>query len=296
MSARSQRQAISNSLRAKARSGKMQARNNKGNYGNLNMGMFQRSRSFSFNPFGYATQRAPQATLQKQVRALIAAKKKDAQDVTRDRTGVTTTASTCLTAAEAFVGTANSGILAADADEILVNSVRLKGYHEILAALDVNTDGNRDTFVRHLIVWFYKPLLVASAGGTLPPITEVLISDELHSLPVTAAANGGRFVVLSDKMWNLGTNTYQAITAAGSAINTGKSKQYFDYTVKVGKTVKCVAPSLAGTAANQAGHYDLDSAAGQVDRGLLVLYSQVYVGASTTVVNTVLDTRANYTG
>lgn len=293
MSARGQRQAISNSLRARARSGKMQARNNRGNYGNLNMGMFQRSRAFSFNPFGYA--KPPQAILQKQVRALIAAKKRDAYDVDRDRAAFTTTASTCLTHAEAFTGVAPAiaaqCLLSADADEVMINNVRIKGYHELPAAIDVNTDANRDGFIRQIVVWFYKPLLVASSAGTLPPITEVLVTDEIHSLPVTAAANGGRFVVLSDKQWNMGVNTYQATTAVGFAINTGRSKQYFDYTVKVGKTVKFKESS---TSAAPGGHYDSDVAYGQVDRGLLVMYSQVvYYNQAP---STVMTTRLNYTG
>lgn len=235
-----------------------------------------------------------QPSVDKQIRALIAAKKKDAQDVSRDRSAATTTASTCLTSGTGFSGTAMAGLLAADADEVLINTVRLRGYHECPATLDVNTDANRDTFVRQLIVWFYKPLRVADASATLPPITEVLVSDELHSLPVGSASNGGRFVILSDRMWNLGTNTYQAITAAGAAINTGKSKQYFDYTVKVGKTVKFVQPSASpGT---PGGHYDVNTLNGQVDRGLLVMYSQVFPGATIATVTTVQDTRLNYTG
>jgi len=237
-----------------------------------------------------------QPSLNKQIRALIASKKKDAQDVARDRTGATSTASTCLTVTEGFVGTANSAILAADADEILINTVRLKGYHECPATEDVNNLGHRSTFVRQLLVWFFKPLTVASAGGNLPPITEVLVSDELHSLPVSAASNGGRFVVLSDRTWDLGVFTFTNVAGTGVLSNTGKSKQYFDYTVKVGKTVKFLAPSVTGSFSTQGGHYDSDTAAGQVSRGLLVLYSQVAAGTTVAVVNTVQDSRLNYTG
>jgi len=237
------------------------------------------------------------ANINKQIRALIAAKKRDALDTDRDRALFTTTASTCLTSTDQFTGAAPGiaaqCLLQADADEVMINSVRFRGYQELPASLDVNTDANRDTYIRHLVVWFYKPLLVASAGGTLPPITEVLVTDELHSLPVTAAANGGRFIVLSDRMWNMGVNTYQAITAVGAAINTGKSKQYFDYTVKVGKTVKFKESSTTNA---PGGHYSSNSAPGQVDRGLLVLYSQVAIGASAQTCNTVMTSRLNYTG
>jgi len=234
-----------------------------------------------------------QPSVDKQIRALIAAKKKDAQDVSRDRSAVTTTASTCLTSGTGFSGTAMAGLLAADADEVLINSVRLRGYHENPTSVDIDTTGNRDTFVRQLIVWFYKPLRVADASATLPPITEVLVSDELHSLPVGSASNGGRFVILSDRMWNLGVNTVQN-TVSSTGFNTGKSKQYFDYTIKVGKTVKFVQPSASpGT---PGGHYDVNTLNGQVDRGLLVMYSQVFAGATLATVTTVQDTRLNYTG
>jgi len=236
-----------------------------------------------------------QPSFNKQLRALIAGKKKDAQDVSRDRTGVSTTASACLTVSDTFsTGVATAGIIAADADSVLINNVRLKGFHENPATEDINNLGHRDTFVRHLLVWFYKPKLVASSAGTLPPITEVLVSDDLHSLPVVAQQNAGRFVVLSDRTWNLGVNTFTNVSGTGVVVNTGRSKQYFDYTVKVGKT--CHFVQNADSDGPLGGHYDSDVEPGQVSRGLLVLYSQVASGATVAVVNTVMDTRLNYTG
>jgi len=234
-----------------------------------------------------------QLALNKQVRALIAAKKRDAADVTRSTASLTVTTLACATSSTNFATAASgTGLLDMDGDECMVNSIRLKGALQNPATLDLDPASNVDTVIRKLVVWFNKPLLVASAAGTLPPITEVLISDTIDSLPVTAAANGGRFVILSDRKWNLGINSYQATTAVGHARVQGKTLQYYDYTVKVGKMIKFKTPAQSGSAAG--GHYDTDVAAGQVDRGLIVIYTQVLNSG-----NNPQDTgytRLNYTG
>lgn len=240
--------------------------------------------------------RAParQLALDKQVRALIASKRKEAADVTRTNLAFTTTLLSCLTSSTDFATAASgTGLLDCDADEVLINTVRIKGRVENRAVLDLDPVGDTDLTVRKLVVWFNKPLLVASAAGTLPPITEVLVTDAIESMFVTAAANGGRFVVLSDKKWNLGNNTYQAVTAVGHARVSGRNTQFYDYVVKVGKKVKFVTPSLSGT--NAGGHYDSDVTAGRIDRGLLVMYTMFQsVGAA--IAADTSTTRLNYTG
>jgi len=274
------RQAVSDSLRMKSRKLAL----------NRRASNLRRARPNAMGVTSY------QPSINKQIKALIAAKKKDAADVSLDNSAITATESACLTSFQGFTSTAYEGLLAADADEVLINSVRLKGYHAIPSVVDTNQLNNLPTFVRYLLVWFYKPLLVASAAGTLPPITEVLVTDEIHSLPVSAASNAGRFVVLSDRMWNLGRNEMTVATTTGVPNWSPTNQTYFDYTVKVDKTVKFKSPALAGTYATQGGHYDSDSPQGQVDRGLLVLYQQVLLGNTLTVVNTVGDFRLNYTG
>lgn len=232
-------------------------------------------------------------SLDRQVKALIQSKKRDAADVTRTTAGQSSTTLACLTSSTNFATAASgTGLLDFDGDQCMINSVRLKGFFSLPAVLDLDPVGNFDTTVRKLVVWFYKPLLVASAAGTLPSITEVLVTDAIESLPVTAAANGGRFVILSDKKWNLGTNTYQAATAVGHSRCTGKSSQFYDYTVDVAKQCKFAAPSVSGAGG---GHYDSDVAAGRVDRGLLVCYTQVNVTGSLVPTDTCV-TRLNYTG
>lgn len=256
------------------------------------MPQIQRSlRSYATGP----TQRleAMVLALQRQVDDLVALADKDAKDVSQDRVSFSTTESTCLQSEQGMVGMAGggTGILACDADQVMINHVRCSGFHSLPASLDVDTSTNNDTVVRHLVVWFYKPLLVADAVGTLPPITEVLVSDDVNSLPVQATANGGRFVILSDKMWNLGVNTYQSAAAAGAAINNGRSKRYFDYTIEVGKMCKFVKH---GDATSGPGHYSSTNLDGQIDRGLLVMYSQVSLGVPTCAPTTVMVTRLNF--
>jgi len=229
----------------------------------------------------------------RQLKALVASKKKEAADVQRDNAAQTGTSICCLTSSTADATAASgTGLLDLDGDECLINSVHIKGSVDNQALLDLDPAGDADNFVRMLVVWFNKPLLVASAAGTLPPITEVLVTDSILSQFVTPAANGGRFTVLSDKIWNVGNNTYQSAIAAGHARTSGKNKHILDYTVKVNKMCKFAAPSVSGT---PAGHYDSDVAPGRIDKGLLILYKMVLQAGSSTL-GTVINTRLNYTG
>ena len=240
-------------------------------------------------------QAAPTAgsiSLQRQVRALVASKRRDAADVDRSTT-ITLTNLSCLTSSTNYSTAASStGLLDMDGDECLINSVRLKGGFTIVAALLENQISVSDCMVRIIVVWYNKPLLIASAAGTIPPITEVLVADNMVSLPVTAAANGGRFVILSDRTWNMGMNLHQSATAGGYVRDSGRHRQVFDYTVKVDKRIKFVAPSASG-ASTSGGHYDSDVPAGRVDRGLLCMYV-MHAGSQGPAMT--LTTRLNYTG
>jgi len=230
--------------------------------------------------------------LRRQIKGLIASKKRDGADVDRSQAALATTSVHCLTSSTAAnTAPSNSGLCVADADEVLINTVRLKGSWDNPAILDLDPVQDSDVCVRMLIVWFNKPLAVANAAGNLPPITEVLVSDTMDSLPVTDAANGGRFVILSDRKWNLGNNTFQAATAVGHARVSGQQKHYFDYTVKVNKMMKLVESSTHLVAA---GHYDSDVLGGRVDKGLLIMYVQVDTLGGSTPVHTCF-TRLNYT-
>lgn len=233
-------------------------------------------------------------TLDQQVKALIAAKKREAADVTRATASQSATTLAVLTSTTDFATAASgTGLLDFDGDECLINHVRIKGILSNPAVLDLDAVGSTAVWVRMLVVWFYKPLLIASAAGTIPPITEVLITDAIASMPVTDAANGGRFRILADRKYCLGDNTYQAATAVGHARVTGRSVQFCDFTVKINKKTRFAAPAASGSTAG--GHYDSDVAAGRVDRGLLVMYTQV-ASSSPQFPTVSLVTRLNYTG
>lgn len=235
------------------------------------------------------------AALDKQLRALIASKKREAADVGRSVSGSAATRISCLTSSTAEnTAASGTGLLDMDGDSCLINYVRLKGNLYNGAVLDVDPATARDVQVRKIVVWFNKPLLVASAAGTLPPITEVLITDAIDSLYVTAAANGGRFTVLSDRKWNLGTNTYQSASSGGHARVSGHNSYSYDYIVKVGKMCKFAASSVAG-GATAGGHYDSDVAAGRIDKGLLMMYT-IMTAVSPSVYDENQNTRLNYTG
>lgn len=232
--------------------------------------------------------------MDRQIKALIAAKKRDAADVTRDEAPLATTTIACLTSSTDFATAASgTGLLDMDGDECLINYVRLNGRFNNAAVLDENPLGNFDAIVRKIVVWFKKPLLVASAAGTLPPITEVLVTDQIDSMPVQSNANGGRFQILSDRQWNLGTNTHQSATTGGSAAVTPGSNRFYDYIVKVNKKVKFKSPSQSGGVGG--GHYDSDVSGGQVSSGLLVLYTLISKPGPATPSDS-STTRLNYTG
>lgn len=229
----------------------------------------------------------------RQLRALVSGKKKDATDVTRNTAGQAATTISCLTSSTAFATAASgTGLLDMDGDSALINSVHISQRLQNTTAEDLDPTGSTDLMVRTMIVWFKKPLLVASAAGTLPPVTEVLVADDLFSLVVPSTQNAGRFIVIYDKVDNLGQNSVAA-AATGAYPRIGGTRNLVrrDFFVPVGKNCHFKSPGVSGT---PSGHYDSDVSPGQVDTGLLVLYTLVYSGNGTCGVQNI--TRVNYTG
>lgn len=229
----------------------------------------------------------------RQLKALVAGKRKDAADVRRDTGAQTTTTVACLTSTTAFATAASgTGLLDMDGDEALINTVTINQDIANYAQLQLDPSADSDTLLRTIIVWFYKPLLVASAAGTLPPVTEVLVTDAVSSLVVPDTQNSGRFTVLYDKVENYGANTFTvAATGAYPRIN-GVNERCKTFTVKVNKSSHF---RVAGVSGAPSGHYDSDVTAGQIDKGLLVMYTLVEIDYAKAIqVNCV--TRLNYTG
>ncbi|AIF71515.1 putative capsid protein [McMurdo Ice Shelf pond-associated circular DNA virus-6] len=231
--------------------------------------------------------------MMKQLRGLLAAKTRDALDVYRNATaGGGVSRVSLLTSSSPFTtAAAATGILDADADEVLINSVRIAGYHDNQFQADTDPVGNFPTFVRVLVVWMTKPLLIASAAGTLPTVTEVLTAASIDAMPIQSQQNGGRFTILSDRRWNLGLATTSASVSTTSAQSM---RQFFDYTIKVGRRCKFVTPAASG-AATAGGHYGTGAATGQLSTGLLLMYSMA-VGPAGLNTNVNFATRVNYTG
>lgn len=238
--------------------------------------------------------RLSRSSLASRVRALVAGKTKDSATTWRAGTFTATTVS-CLTSSIDFaVATGNSGLIATDADSALINSVTVRQSIELQCREDLTPVALSAACIRTLIVWFYEPLLAASAAGTLPPITEVLEADAVNALVVPDTRNAGRFTILYDKTVCLGSNTVAVAASGADARLNGMTVLNEEFTVKVGKQVHFAEPAVAG-GADQGGHYDSDELIGLVRKGLLIMYT---VGINqATAGTTVIDrnTRINYT-
>lgn len=230
----------------------------------------------------------------RQVKALVAGKRKDATDITRDTVPQTVTTLACLTSSTAFATAASgTGLLDMDGDEALINSVLISQRITNNTVEDATPVGHTDTIIRNLIVYFKKPLLVASAAGTLPPITEVLVTDDVMSLPVPDTQNSGRFQIMCDRKYNMGINSV-AVAATGTDPQlSGTTTRINQFMCKIDKKCHFKAAGVSGT---PSGHYDSDVSPGQVDAGLLVMYVLIYQAPGSGTLNVETDTRLNYTG
>lgn len=232
------------------------------------------------------------AQLNRQLKALISAKKRDSALVATSGQATTTTIDCATSTTWKATAASGTGLLDVDADEVMINSLHIRNVLSNPATLDVDITLNQDALVRKIVVWFYKPLLVASAAGTLPPVTEVLESDNVNSMVVTAASNGGRFKILWDKTFNLGTNTYGDAASTLGTHHSGVTTRVIDKWIKVNKMCKFKASGSSGTGS---GHYDSDVSAGQVDRGLLIIYTLTTLGGAGYISESGTR-RINYTG
>lgn len=240
--------------------------------------------------------RRSKPSLSTRVRALIAGKTKDSITTVRTAAHNGTTQVSCLTSNTDFAA-ATLGLLVGDADTAMLNSVTVRERFTLTCLEDLTPVGLSECIIRTLIIWYYKPLLVASAAGTMPPVTEVLESDSIESLYVSETRNSGRFTVLLDKSVNLGCNTVAVAASGADARVNGQNVHFLEYTLPINKTIhfKESPEADAGAASNAGGHYDSDNAAGQVDKGLLVMYTLALNPTSAGTCTITRSTRVNYT-
>jgi len=232
----------------------------------------------------------------KVVRGLIEGETKQTLHVTR--TGMSSAGEfACIVSSDdtswSPVATSTDGMIVTDSERARFKFLEIKGYFDVAPLATTSAAGglplNDPYVVRELLVWYYKPKHQPDAGGNGPSTiaSEVLISSAVESMTVSDADNSGRFKVLSDRVMNLGSNVYIA------ASNTMKetSKQRFDFTRKI-MIDKSQHYKAAPTDTNKGGHYDSDVDAGQVTRGLCVLYYIVTGNAGT--LTSVVTTRLTY--
>jgi len=241
-----------------------------------------------------------QASLSTQVRRLIQAKKKDAADVTRYTANTFVTTLMCATSSTANATAADTtGLVVADSDRASINHLDCRGVFTLdpiasTTAQSLTVKGEAE--VRLIWVWYYKPSTQSSAAGTLPPITDFLVSDDINAMYIQDAANSGRFQVLSDRRWNVGRALQLSDSSLGQS-GRGPINAAFNYRVKVNKvqSYKAVADNT-----NKGGHYDSDTGAGQVTKGLMVGYligskGLGVAGTDAGILRATLITRLNYT-
>lgn len=243
------------------------------------------------------SRRTPSMPMYKRVKGLLDAKTRDATDISYANAALTLgTLVQCLTSSSNSTMAYGTGLLQTDADEVLINSVRIRGVLYNPARVVADPTGNVSSQVRRIVVWFNKPLNNANNGGTnFPGLLEVLAVSSIEAMPVQRNNNAGRFTILSDRIWDLGVNTFQSTAAAGHARVTGKTVQFYDYTVKVGRKCSFKTPSSPGAAAG--GHYDLSQSAGQITTGLLIMYTLYAPGSGgVTTIHDIFSRRLNFTG
>jgi len=203
--------------------------------------------------------------LRTQLSRLLQGQKRDAADVTQyNAAAMTTTTVGCITSSTAVATAAStSGLIEADADRGSLNTLRICGFFEV----DPVADGVDYATVRILLVDYIKAFTNPSAPGTLPAVTDCLVTDAVHSLPLSDAANSGRFRIMYDKVFNVGRNS--TVTATAGFLH-GPIVVNFDEIIPLNVVQHYAFSAKVGTASG--GHFDSDTTTGQVDKHLVCLY------------------------
>ena len=185
---------------------------------------------------------------------------------------------------------AATGYLQSDADSCQIKFVELRGSYTLapLARLSNQIAALTPVRVRRMVVWWYKyPTNVFPTSSRVCPGTT-------EGLVIPDSENAGSFKVLSDKMFELGTNVYTVDPAATTNVTTicqnGKVRVDFVEKVIVNKSQHYFEPP---TSASKGGGWGT-SGAGVVSRGLLVMY-HIYEGDAGTLTS-VCKSRVTYVG
>jgi len=176
------------------------------------------------------------------------------------------------------VAASTQGLIESNLDSVTIKHVEIKGFFDVapLATTAAGLPATDAIVVRELVVWYYKPTRDANNLGDGPVNTDVLVTGSVESMVVNDSANAGRFKVLSDKTFNLGSNVY--IVASNTMKETSKQRVDFERKIVINKVQHYKVPP---TDTNKGGHFDSDVDAGQITRGFPVLYYLVTGNAGT---------------
>jgi len=211
----------------------------------------------------------------KRLKALVQGATKDTPDILRMNGSYSGDIDMCLTSSTAITYAATTtGQCTGESDSCMLNSVRFWGSFQNQAVGDTTPLNNTDRRCRLTVVYFKHPFNDAVAGGDLPPAVEW--RSDVAAVDVSERAPWGEntpysnsYVILSDRKFNLGQNTYTDGGAETNFAIGGRNVHSFDYTVKINKKQSYNTPATSG---NPGGHYDQVASSGSVKEGLLVAY------------------------
>jgi len=200
---------------------------------------------------------------------------------------ITTTTVGCITSSTTVAtAVSSSGLISVAADSAQLNFLLLRGFVTV-------AESTAQTFgvVRLLVVNYIRPATQPSAAGTLPLVTDCLESDSVYSLPLSDAANSGRFRILHDSTFNVGRNAYPTTTGVDTSV-FGLQTVNINRVVRLGvQQHYVISPSVSTNALG--GHFDSDVSGGLVNRNLVCLYVLTAGNVSMTMT---LNRRVHYTG
>lgn len=232
----------------------------------------------------------------RELRALLVGYKKDGADVTRiDTTALSgTTISMCATATDP-ISTALTGQLRTTNDAAYINWIDVKGAFQSRPIIGSSANAAApygEAKVRLLWVWYHKPSTPPDNAGTLPPVTDCLVSDNVNAFPRNDT--GGSFTILSDRIFDLG-RAYQLNDSSLGSSGFGGKGVLFNYRVNVYRQ------QFYKSAGSTAGRYSTVSDSGTISTGLLVGYLVCQKTGGTAGTDAAqcigtLRTRLNYTG
>jgi len=213
----------------------------------------------------------------KQVRGLIQGETKETPFVTI----VTSDTRSNPTALRVDGVSSSTGLLQTSQDSVTIKWLELRGTYQTTAVAMSGTVV--PIAIRRIVVWWYK---YALDTGNLPGSDKLMTvsgGNSIESMIKNPDENAGSFKILSDKTFDLGTNTTVAVNGktrinVAEKVMVGKNMHFYENTT--------VATPLAGVAGS--------SGIGVVSHGLLCVY-HIYEGDAGTL-SVDMNARVVYVG